>query len=188
MDPRLRAIADRYILDVANLQFMTASLPDEALGRRVVDSEWTVAEVVAHLVAATAAQADWIENVRAGEPLGAGYRAPGPGEPAPDMDAIMARLPQARDRVIGALGAVPVIDDDGVATLDRWSRHYARHGIDLAEALHELRMEPMVLNWLLYADFRDEPAAFRRQQALLAEVRERYPSPRQAQEGEDDDS
>lgn len=188
MEPRLRAIADRYILDVANLRFMAASLSDEALARRVVDSEWTVAEVVVHLTDATEVQANCIEQARAGVPIEAGYRSPGPGDPGPEVQATLDRLGTARDRVIGALAAIPPIDDKDVAALDRWSCHYARHAIDLAEALPEVRMEPMVLNWLLHADFRDEPPAFRRQQALLAEVRERYPGGGEGNEGDEDDS
>lgn len=144
-------------------------------------------QVLAHLASKTASDGRAIESLVAGEGLQAGGREPS-AAPAETLDSILARLRAARDIVVAALSKVPSVGDDEATTLDQWSRHYARHGIDLSEALPELRMEPMVLNWLLYADFRDEPVAFRRQQALLAEVRERSPSSTEHDEGDENAS
>jgi predicted nucleic acid-binding protein len=187
MDPRLRAIADRYILDVANVRFIAESVSDEAFNRRVVDSGWIVAEVLKHLASDTEQQARGVEKLNGGEPLRAARGSPDVDWPAADVAAIIQRLGRARDAIVAALASTSTVNDEDVVTLDRWSRHYARHGIDLAEAVPELRTEAMVLNWLLYADFRDDPVALRRQQTLLAEVRERYPHSAADEEGDKGD-
>ena len=187
MDPRLCAIADRYILDVANVRFMAESLPDEALDRRVVDSEWTVGQVLKHLATDTEQQAGAIEKLSRGEPLTIAKGSTDVDWPAEDAAAIMERLRRARDAIVAALASAPAASYEDVVALDRWSRHYARHGIDLAEALPELRMEPMVLNWLLYADLRDDVVALGRQQELLSEVREHYPRAAADEEGDKGD-
>jgi hypothetical protein len=57
--------------------------------------------------------------------------------------------------------------------LNVWSKHIAHHGMDLVDAVEEVRFDPMVLNWILYADFSADPSRLSRQQHLLAEVRDR---------------
>jgi len=74
---------------------------------------------------------------------------------------------------MAALATIDAPPDDVVAVLSRWSFHYARHGIDLAEALDEARLNLLVVNWLLHADFRDEPTTFARQRALFRDLRDR---------------
>jgi hypothetical protein len=185
MKPEFRAIADRYILDIANVRFIAEALTDEALDRRVVDSEWTVGQVLCHLANDTARQASAVVGLAAGAalPQFAGESSPGGTE---GMGSVLSRLGRARDELIAGLDRLSAAALVEAPVLDRWSRHCARHGIDLAEALPELRLEPMVLNWLLYVDFSDDRTAFRRQQRLLAEVRER--SPARVYEGEEDDA
>lgn len=50
--------------------------------------------------------------------------------------------------------------------------HFEEHGLDLADAEPALRRDPMILNWLLYADFQGQPELLERQERLAADVRE----------------
>jgi hypothetical protein len=58
--------------------------------------------------------------------------------------------------------------------LAAWSKHAAGHVMEMMETLPELRDDHMILNWLLYEDFSEQPAHRDLQQRLLQEVRERY--------------
>jgi len=61
-----------------------------------------------------------------------------------------------------------------VNALQASSRHLVAHGLDFADTLPELRHDPMVLNWLLYADYSENAERTARQEKLLAEVRDLY--------------
>jgi hypothetical protein len=188
MIPSIRAIADRLILDTANVKYIAASLPGDALDRSVLGGEWTVRQLIHHLGSATMGAAEALERATRGEqllpdaftPEEFNRRAAEESRSMP-LSEILGLLDAARDRMLRALEAVPqelLPEMFGRHTLlelvTDWSLHYVQHGLDFADALPELRHDPMVLNWLLHADYSDSGERTARQAKLLAEVREMH--------------
>lgn len=190
MTPAIRAAADRFILDTANVKYIATNLPAGGLERPVEGFGWTVRQLLAHIATNQDRYAVRLAGVVAGEP-------PPPSRDAPardrlnDQAAVRARrmpsrqivrqLDDALSRIVRALEALPAaaassnVGDRTLAErVTAWSKHCSEHGIDLIDALPELRFDPLMLNWLLYADYTGDAARSTRQRSLLDDVRERY--------------
>ena len=184
MTPELRAIADRFIYEQATLKHLTALAPEEALRRPVVGLEWDVAQLLGHLGSSLSGYAGLVRGWLLGEPVLDGVN---PGE----MDAgtaarfsgatrldVTQALGQGLVDLFAALSAVPderlseaFGEETALETLRSFGEHCLGHAIALVDALPEVRMDPLVLNWLLDAEFEDE-ASQAWQRALLAEAQE----------------
>ncbi|MCC7364038.1 MAG: DinB family protein [Dehalococcoidia bacterium] len=188
MTPEMRAFADKLILDVANVQYVAAMAGKRGLEARVPGGEWTVRQVLGHLAFALEASAQAIPGLA--EPSAeaapidrdarnAGFAAQSADMPLPD---ILARMSEARDGCIAAAADLTdeqldrVVPGQGTVrgVLRSWLPHFEEHSLDLADALPKLRLDPMVLNWILYADMTYRPALLARQQKLATEARDRY--------------
>ena len=186
--PEARAIADRFMFDTGNLKLLASLLPLGAPDRQVPSLGWTVRQVLAHLAAAQQGYADCLEALPSSLPLSAAaFDEPRlaaaravEGEP-PALPAILDEFDSSLRRLVARLDVLGeealscrVGPDTVLDILCGWSEHAAGHAIEEIEALPELRADPMLLNWLLYQDFSDQPTQFALQQSLLAEVRARY--------------
>lgn len=184
MTPELRAIADRFIYEQATLKHVLALATTEGLDRPVPGHEWTVRQLLGHLAESLHTYAALVEKWLAGEPPLAGW----------DPDAVNAETANRRvasspaelldvfgnglNSLIAVLAAVPdekmeepLGPHDALQTLRVLGEHFLSHAIPLVTAAPEVRMDPLVLNWLLYAEFGDESS--RAWQAeLLEEARE----------------
>jgi len=49
MIPAVRAVADRFILDTANVKYVAANLPAGSLERIVEETGWTIRQTLAHV-------------------------------------------------------------------------------------------------------------------------------------------
>lgn len=185
MLPALRALADRLIWDVANVRSVVERLPRGGLERRPAEGGRTLREIVAHLAAHQQALAQEALAVARGEAAAAAdERAKAQLAPALPLAESLAVLAAARDTLIATLEPLTAAQleqtlGNGMTfgqLLEQRSRHLAHHSLDFADALPELRFDPMVLNWVLYADCGDDADLGRRQARLLAEVRERFAS------------
>lgn len=183
MLPEMRAAADRFIFDVANAKYAGAIAGKRGLERKAPGSDWTVRQQLGHLAFALHRYADVIPALSAGEPANFDPKTDNVEDarrsaklPLPDIFDTMSA---GRDRVIAVLETLdeaaldrPVRGDlrlrDAVTAFVNHAEH---HAIDFADALPQARMDPMILNWVLYADYDLQPALFERQQKLAAEVR-----------------
>ncbi|MGH2632176.1 MAG: maleylpyruvate isomerase N-terminal domain-containing protein [Tepidiformaceae bacterium] len=190
MTPEIRAAADRFILDTANVKYIATNLPPGGLEREVEGFGWTVRQLLAHLATNHESYAAALERVVAGEPRtqvwdrAAGDRrnnqAARRAKRTPSRQ-IARQLDEALVRLVGLLDALPPGAADGdfggrrlAGRVTDWSRHCAEHGIDLIGALPELRFDALMLNWLLYVDYTGDIEREARQRRLLEDVRERY--------------
>jgi len=186
MLPEVHALADRLVYDVAMLKYVATGLPKSGL-ERAVPGGWTVRQVLAHLAASQAMYVEALDRFLAGErPLPAGWDPDRINAEAAQRYS-KARLPDtlrglatSRDALIlcfEQLSAVQLACPFGhVPSLRKvlfaWSRHCEEHALDLVDALPGLRIDPMVLNWVLHADYSDSPDRNARQQRLFAEARD----------------
>ena len=182
MTPELRAIADRLIYEQATLKHMVALAPEDAM-RRPAGGR-TAGDTFGHLAAGMSACAAALErSLAGGGPLAVGdgcELANASTDPLPGatrLDVTRA-LGSGLVSLVAALGRVPDAHlepgADAVNALDAlrgFGEHATGHAIELIEALPEVRMDPLVLNWLLDAEFEDE-ASQAWQRALLAEAQE----------------
>jgi len=188
MIPSVRAVADRFIFDTATVKYIAAALPPGGLDRVVASTGWTVRQLIHHLGSATMSAADALERATRAEqllpetftPAEFNRRAVEESRSMPLLE-VLGLLDAARDRMLRALEAVPEVllpatfgRHTLVELLTDWSLHSVQHGLDFADTLPELRHDPMVLNWLLYADYSDDAGRTARQAKLLAEVRDMY--------------
>jgi hypothetical protein len=101
--------------------------------------------------------------------------------PVPDLvallDGSLVRNVAACERVDDTVASAMLVGRPLLDVLAAMSRHLADHGLDFADTLPVLRHDPMVLNWLLYADYSDNAERTARQAKLLAEVRDMYAAP-----------
>jgi hypothetical protein len=186
MTPELRSIADRFILDAANLKYLATNLPPGALERRVEALDWTVRQAIGHFVVWQEAYDEIVPRMLTGNALPAAFRgddfnANGAeetrGTPLPEL---LARMQSGLSRLLTMIDGMPDSPAGAPgrqATVDflaHCASHVAEHAIDLVDTLPELRFDPMVLNWVLYADYSHDPRSFARQQALMADVREHF--------------
>jgi len=190
MTPEIRAAADRFILDTANVKYIAANLPPGGLEREVEGFGWTVRQLLAHIATNQGAYAVRLAGVVAGEaPARVWDRAAGDrlndqaarrARKTPSRE-IVRQLDEALVRIVATLEALPPEAADGdlgdralAERVTDWSKHSAEHGIDLIDALPELRFDPLMLNWLLYVDYTGDAAREARQHRLLEDLRERY--------------
>lgn len=185
MTPEVRAIADRFIYEQATVKHIAALAPDGSLDRPVKGYDWTVRQVLAHLAKSLN---DYAAMVRAW--LNGDFPIP-PGWNPHDVNAttaarykdaplpeIVALFGTGLNELVDALAAIP--DERSgenfgprplLQTFEVFSGHCLEHAIPLVDALPEVRMDPLVLNWLLDASFPTE-AAQDWQSDLLHEARE----------------
>jgi uncharacterized damage-inducible protein DinB len=190
MTPEIRAAADRFILDTANVKYVATHLPPGGLEREVQGFGWTVRQLLAHIASNHERYAVRLAGILAGEAPPA-TRDRAAGDRLNDQAARRARKTPSREivrqldeslvRIVASLDALP--PDAATRNLGGrplpervtdWSKHCAEHGIDLIDALPELRFDPLMLNWLLYVDYTGDTAREARQNQLLEDLRERY--------------
>jgi uncharacterized damage-inducible protein DinB len=187
MTPEVRAVADRFIMDAANLKYLATRIPKGGLERPVEAVGWTVRQTIGHLVAWQERYARMIDDLLADTPTAAGFDSDefnaaaaeqARSTPLPDL---LGRLDLATARLLALFeGMPPGTEDREVAghrladLLRPWSEHIAEHGIDLLDALPEVRFDPMILNWILYAVYSGDARRLERQVSLMADVRERF--------------
>lgn len=183
-----RATADRLMFDTGNLKYLATQLPKGALERTVSGPGWTVRQVLAHLADAQQGYAEMLEWLQDGprpepsrfDPVthNADIVAKHRETPLPQIislfDSSIRRLVPAFvviDESASQLGASP----HGLPDVLRvWARHAAGHAMEMLDVLPELRDDPMLLNWLLYEDFSEEPEHLASQQRLMEEVQDSY--------------
>lgn len=170
MTPEVRAIADRFIYEQATLKHIAALAPADALDRPVPGTGWTVRQLLGHLAQSLNDYAEMVRKLAGGEPP-----IPQDWDPHAVNAATVARLEKAPLRdlfqlfgsgindLVAELAAIPdeqVGEQSGptptMSTLHMLAGHCLTHAIPLVEALPEVRMDALVLNWLLYAEFETE--------------------------------
>ncbi|MBI5948378.1 MAG: maleylpyruvate isomerase N-terminal domain-containing protein [Chloroflexi bacterium] len=185
MLPPLRAAADRLLFDFGHVKYIAANLPKKGMDRVVPGSEWTVRQVIGHLSADLLGQSEAVARFLAGQPpVPPGWDLQAANERAAATDAgaslrsLVARLDTAwlatndvYERIDDTTAASDFRGSPLVDVLSRWTRHTTAHGMDLIEALPELRYDPMLLNWILFADFDWNPEAAAKQRKLWDDVR-----------------
>jgi hypothetical protein len=187
MTPELRAIIDRFMYEQATVTYIVMSLPPGGVERVMEGPGWTVRQLIAHFAGTQEGYAAATERWLAGQPalpddfdtgrINAMTATANIETPLADL---LARLRRSLRALFAAFHQVPDGDLEApfaghtaIETFRSWGRHYRDHAFDLLDAAPELRFEPLVLNWILYAEFTDEGAQAR-QRALVEEVREHY--------------
>lgn len=185
MEPELRAIADRFMYETATLRHIVALLPDGALQRPAPGLEWTVGQLLGHLGQSLTEYAAIVERWLAGEP------AIPPGWDPDTMNAETARqyanaterqvfdlLGAGINALVAALAKVPdgrlgepLGPAEARRVLHTFEGHALGHAIPLVDGVPEVRMDPLVLNWLLYATF-SQAEEREWQRRLVAEARD----------------
>lgn len=186
MLPQVRALADKLIYDVAMVRYMAANLPKGGLERKIPGG-WTVRQLIGHLGDAQARYAAALANVLAGEPpFPGGFDPMGQNEIAAPafararLPALLESLGATRDALLNMMESFtpeqvnePFSHGLSLAgALGMWSGHIEGHALDVIDAVPELGRDPMVLNWVLYADYASDPGRQLRQQRLFESVRE----------------
>lgn len=187
MTPELRAIIDRLMYEQATVTHIVMSLPPGGIDRVMQGPGWTVRQLVAHFADTQEGYGAAIERWLAGEPavpddsdtdrINALTAAANTETALPEL---LTRLRKSLRALFVALHHVPdgklgepLGGPSAIETFHAWERHYRDHALDLLDAAPEVKFEPLVLNWILYADFDDDDARVR-QRALMEEVREHY--------------
>lgn len=183
MTPNVRAIADRFMYEQATLKHMMALVPDGGFERSVPGTEWTVRQLFAHLARILTTYSDTIREWLAGDDPMASWdpeqvnNTTACAHVDTPADLISAAFAVGLNDLVATLAAVPdgrLAEAFGHATFEEtlleWSEHFLSHAVPLVRALPEVRMDPLVLNWLLDADFDDDELRAW-QDTLLAEAR-----------------
>lgn len=187
MTPELRAILDRFIYEQATVTHIVTALPAEGAERVVGETGWTIRQLVAHFAESQEGYAAAIGRWLAGEQVEpAGFdRDRVNAETArthaeTPLPELLVRLRKSLRALFAAFHAIPderLADPFGpssaLESFHTWKRHYLDHGLDLIDAAPEVRFDPLVLNWLLYAEFIDERSKARQRQ-LMEDVRAHY--------------
>lgn len=185
MHPEIRAIADRFMYEQATLKHILALAPEGGLARNVPGYEWNAGQLLAHLAVSLDTYRGVVERWLAGENALKGFDPPSTNARTAEEHSTVskARLREMFGTgLVGLVDALSRIPDDrleervGPGTVVEvlrgpFGNHALSHAIPLIDALPEVRLEPLVLNWLLYADFEDE-ASRAWQAKLLADARE----------------
>ena len=203
MLPVTRAAADKLIFDCANIAYIASLFDRKALDRPVERLGLSVRQVFGHLALHLEWEADALPRLQAGEP--------GEGGPV-EWDALNAEfarktkdtpllelletISRGRDRLIAGLLKLDQAALDrkvaGETTLadivESWLTHIEEHALDLLDVEPALRRDPLVLDWILYADFPDRPDLNERLDRLFEEVREWAESEPDDDEEDDDDT
>lgn len=197
MTPELRAIADRFIYEQATLKHITALAPEEAMLRPIPGGDWNVGQLLGHLGASMNAYAGVVREWLLGEPALDGYNPDEMNAETASRFLSATRLDVTQElgrglvNLFAALWAIPdarlsepMGRQRALETLQLFGGHCLRHAIALVDALPEVRMDPLVLNWLLAAEFEDEGSRAW-QNALLAEAQEYIASHPEDEEDEE---
>lgn len=198
MTPELRALADRFIYEQATVKHIALSMPSDALSRPVHGGEWTVRQLLAHLGSALCEFQRAVEKLVASEdPLdGIDYedinRRTAARYATADLAELLSLLGSGLNGLVAAFEALPdhrladpLAASDVLTVLRSLGEHCLQHAIPLVDALPEVRFDPLVLNWLLSADFDDE-ASTAWQSKLFADAEEYIAS--QPDEDEEDEA
>ncbi|MCE7927749.1 MAG: maleylpyruvate isomerase N-terminal domain-containing protein [Dehalococcoidia bacterium] len=185
---RVHALADKLIYDVAMARYLAATLPKNGLERKIPGG-WTVRQLIGHLGDAQARYAAALANVLAGEPPFPGgfdperqNSAAAPAFASARLPALLESLDQTRSSLLDLMGSFSPAQLEMpfshglslIEALGAWSGHIEGHALDVIDAVPELGRDPMVLNWVLYADYTADPGRLVRQQRLLEAVREHF--------------
>lgn len=189
MDYRLRAVCDRFILDVANLRYLAACVPNPGSERKVPATGWTVRQTFFHMAMSVASYADAVAAFTSGEQSetaeepedirNARWIAESGAVP---LDEILDRLATSRDAFFAALvaagGEQPSEDEneDAVSLLQEWSRHASGHALEILEAMGSLRFDPFLLNWLAGCDLPTGGDHVERRDRLIQDAQTYYES------------
>ncbi len=185
MKPEVRAIADRFIYEQATVKHIATLAPEGGLDRPVPGYEWTVRQLLAHLGQSLNDYAEMVRNWLLGEPPVPHGWDPGKVNAQTaarykdaSLPEILALLGAGLNSLIAALAAIPDDRASGdfgprpfLQTFEVFSGHCLEHAIPLLDAIPEARMDPLVLNWLLDAEFPTETARAW-QETLLQDARE----------------
>lgn len=197
MTPELRALADRFICEQATVKHILTLSPADAHDRPVHDGEWSVRQLFAHLAASLGEYEAIIVKLTRGEPAldnwdpEATNRQTAANYASRSIDDVLALFGSGLNGLIDAMAGLPderLTDQFGpgevLPGLQALGEHYLSHAITLVDALPEVRFDPLVLNWLLSAEFEDE-ASVNWQAKLYADAEEFIAS--QPEEEEDDE-
>jgi len=186
MLPEMRAAADKLIFDVATTKYVASIIGKRALDRRIDSLGWTVRQLLGHLAFSLETYADQVAALAAGDDSAARIDWDAANAEAAEATA-KRRLPELLDTMSGArdrcIAEFSRLDEqalerqvrDGMTIrqiVNGCMGHFEEHALDLTDAEPRLRQDPMVLNWILYADFERHPRLKARQEQLVAEVRE----------------
>lgn len=188
MVPEVRALADKLIYDVAMVRYMATSLPKGGL-ERAIPGGWTVRQLLGHLGDAQARYVDALARSAVGEPpFPSGFdpdrlnSAAAPAFAKARLPALLDSLGSTRDALLDLLSPLTAEQLGSsfshgltlLGALQAWSGHLEGHALDIIDAVPELGRDPMVLNWVLHADYSRHPGRHARQQRLFEEVREHF--------------
>lgn len=182
MTPEVRAIADRFMYETATLKHIVALVPDDGFERPVSGSSWSVRQLLAHLAESLHEYARVLGLWLAGEPP---LEAWDPEEANAEVARAGAESSRLRiyerfgsgiNGLVEVLGKIPEAPEafagrEAVDVFRELGEHALGHAAALVDAVPEVRMDPLVLNWLLYADL-PSPDGEAWQARLLAEARE----------------
>jgi hypothetical protein len=185
MHPEIRAIADRFIYEQATLKHITAQAPEEALRREVLGYGWSVGQLLAHLAVSLETYRGVVERWLAREDALKGFDPPSTNAHTAEEHREVSRAKLRELFGAGLVGLVETLsrvpderlgETVGPGTIVEvlrgpFGNHALSHAIALIDALPEVRLDPLVFNWISRADF--ESSAEREWQLkLLADVRE----------------
>ena len=184
MHPEVRALADRFIYEQASLKHIIALLPEAGLLRHVPGSDWNVGQTLAHLAVSLEDYRLVIERWLSGTDPFEGVDVDAINTGTADLyastspDELLRLFAEGLLGLVAGLGSIPedrTFSDLGhhpaPETLRRLCDHTITHATSLIDAVPEVRMDPLVLNWMLHAEFGDDEHR-RWQAALLADARE----------------
>lgn len=183
MTPDVRAVADRFIYEQATLKHIMALVPEGGFERPVSGTEWTVRQLFGHLANTLTTYSEGVRTWLEGDDPTVGDD---PDKTNAETVASFSRVPAEEvaalfgsglNELVGSLALVPEArtnDAFGQMTLlealTTWAEHALSHAVPLVRALPEVRMDPLVLNWLLHANFDDDERR-QWQEELLVEAR-----------------
>ena len=187
MTPELRAIVDRFMFDQATFTHIVSSLPADGAARAVTGPGWTIGQLVAHFATSQERYAAAIARWLAGEEvLPPDYDQDTENAAVAELhrdaplDDSVRRLRESLRALFAAFHRVPDERLDqpfargtALEAFHAWEHHYLDHALDLIDAAPEVRLDPLVLNWVLHANLGDGRSRDRQRQ-LLAELRAYY--------------
>ena len=185
MTPEIRAIADRFMYEQATVKHIAALAPEGGLDRAAPGTSWSVRQLLGHMAQSLNDYAAMIERwVRGESPISPGWDPDAVNAETATrlanagLGELMALFGTGINGLVAALESIPderVRDQFGPAplmeTLRVFGGHCLGHAFPLVDALPEVRMDALVLNWLLEAEVEGEDREAW-QAGLLAEARE----------------
>ncbi len=198
MHPAVRAICDRYILEVANVRYLLDLLEDRELDAKPEAGGWTARQMLVHLATSGHMHATFFTNLANGNPpLPDGFDidpfndAQAAAATNVDRAKIDAAFGTSRDAALLALaelGKLPGARIEALRpSLEVVSLHYAVHCLDVVRLAPALAGESMIVNWLLHPDFSEHPDRTASQRWLLDEFLRLHPYSEDDDEDDDED-